>query len=107
MSLARLSKVKKYYGDRLILDIDKLEILDGDRIGLVGVNGAGKTTLIKSLLGQIPIDEGNVYITKSFAYINQSEISNEETLNNNFKNIFNAPFEYHEFLSGGEKVKLL
>ncbi|HFE9685530.1 TPA: ABC-F type ribosomal protection protein CplR [Clostridium perfringens] len=105
MSLARLSKVKKYYGDRLILDIDKLEILDGDRIGLVGVNGAGKTTLIKSLLGQIPIDEGNVYITKSFAYINQSEISNEETLNNNFKNIFNAPFEYHEFLSGGEKVK--
>ncbi|TPE20589.1 ABC-F type ribosomal protection protein CplR [Clostridium perfringens] len=105
MSLARLNKVKKYYGDKLILDIDKLEILDGDRIGLVGVNGAGKTTLIKSLLGQIPIDEGNVYITKSFAYINQSEISNEETLNNNFKNIFNAPFEYHEFLSGGEKVK--
>ena len=105
MSLARLNKVKKYYGDKLILDIDKLEILDEDRIGLVGVNGAGKTTLIKSLLGQIPIDEGNVYITKSFAYINQSEISNEETLNNNFKNVFNAPFEYHEFLSGGEKVK--
>ncbi|MDZ4992506.1 ATP-binding cassette domain-containing protein [Clostridium perfringens] len=105
MSLARLNKVKKYYGDRLILDIDKLEILDGDRIGLVGVNGAGKTTLIKSLLGQIPIDEGNVSLTKSFAYISQSENSNEETLNNNFKNVFNAPFEYHEFLSGGEKVK--
>ncbi|WP_283692870.1 ABC-F type ribosomal protection protein CplR [Clostridium perfringens] len=105
MSLARLNKVKKYYGDKLILDIDKLEILDRDRIGLVGVNGAGKTTLIKSLLGQIPIDEGNVSLTKSFAYISQSENSNEETLNNNFKNVFNAPFEYHEFLSGGEKVK--
>lgn len=105
MSLARLNKVKKYYGDRLILDIDKLEILDGDRIGLVGVNGAGKTTLIKSLLGLLPIDEGNVSLTKSFAYISQSENSNEETLNNNFKNVFNAPFEYHEFLSGGEKVK--
>ena len=105
MSLARLNKVKKYYGDKLILDIDKLEILDEDRIGLVGVNGAGKTTLIKSLLGQIPIDEGNVSLTKSFAYISQSENSNEETLNNNFKNVFNAPFEYHEFLSGGEKVK--
>ena len=105
MSLARLNKVKKYYGDKLILDIDKLEILDEDRIGLVGVNGAGKTTLIKSLLGQIPIDEGNVSLTKSFAYISQSENSNEETLNNNFKNVFNAPFEYHEFLSDGEKVK--
>lgn len=105
MSLARLNKVKKYYGDKLILDIDKLEILDRDRIGLVGVNGAGKNTLIKSLLGQIPIDEGNVSLTKSFAYISQSENSNEETLNNNFKNVFNAPFEYHEFLSGGEKIK--
>lgn len=105
MSLARLNKVKKYYGDRLILDIDKLEILDGDRIGLVGVNGAGKTTLIKSLLRLLPIDEGNIFLTKSFAYISQSENSNEETLNNNFKNVFNAPFEYHEFLSGGEKVK--
>ncbi|MBM7836591.1 ABC-F type ribosomal protection protein CplR [Clostridium sardiniense] len=105
MSLARLNKVKKYYGDRLILDIDKLEILDGDRIGLVGVNGAGKTTLIKALINDTPIDEGNVYITKSFAYISQSEDASERFLDNNFKNIFNAPFEYDDFLSGGEKVK--
>ncbi|MGG7079491.1 ABC-F type ribosomal protection protein CplR [Clostridium sardiniense] len=105
MSLARLNKVKKYYGDRLILDIDKLEILDGDRIGLVGVNGAGKTTLIKALINALPIDEGNVYITKSFAYISQTEDTNEKFLDNNFKNVFNAPFEYDDFLSGGEKVK--
>lgn len=105
MSLARLNKVKKYYGDRLILDIDKLEILDGDRIGLVGVNGAGKTTLIKALINDTPIDEGNVYITKSFAYISQTEDASERFLDNNFKNVFNAPFEYDDFLSGGEKVK--
>ena len=45
MVLASFNKVKKYFGDRLILDIDKLEILESDRIGLVGENGAGKTTL--------------------------------------------------------------
>lgn len=105
MSLARLNKVKKYYGDRLILDIDKLEILDGNRIGLVGVNGAGKTTLIKALINDTTIDEGNVYITKSFAYISQTEDVNEKFLDNNFKNVFNAPSEYDDFLSGGEKVK--
>lgn len=105
MSLARLNKVKKYYGDRLILDIDKLEILDGDRIGLVGVNGAGKTTLIKALINDTTIDEGNVYITKSFAYISQTEDANEKFLDNNLKNVFNAPSEYDDFLSGGEKVK--
>ncbi|MGL4571637.1 MAG: ABC-F type ribosomal protection protein CplR [Clostridium sp.] len=105
MSLARLNKVKKYYGDRLILDIDKLEILDGDRVGLVGVNGAGKTTLIKTLINDLPIDEGNSYITKSFAYISQSEDASDTFLNNDLKNVFNAPMEYYDFLSGGEKVK--
>lgn len=105
MSLARLNKVKKYYGDRLILDIDKLEILDGDRFGLVGINGAGKTTLIKTLINDLPIDEGTSYITKSFAYISQSEDASDTFLNNDLKNVFNAPMEYYDFLSGGEKVK--
>ena len=42
MQLALLNNVKKYYGDRLLLDIKKLEILSGDKIGLVGPNGVGK-----------------------------------------------------------------
>lgn len=105
MSLARLNKVKKYYGDRLILDIDKLEILDGDRVGLVGVNGAGKTTLIKALIDKSTIDEGMSYITKSFVYISQSGDSSDLFLDNSFKNELNAPMEYCDFLSGGEKVK--
>lgn len=50
MLLGRLNKVKKYYGDRLILDIEKLEILEGEKIGLVGENGAGKSTLLKVLI---------------------------------------------------------
>lgn len=62
MTLIKLDKVKKYYGDRLILDIDNLEINEGDRIGIVGENGAGKTTLIKVILGNTETDEGNVRI---------------------------------------------
>ena len=46
MTLLKLDKVKKYYGDKLILDINKLEILEGEKIGIVGENGSGKTTLI-------------------------------------------------------------
>ena len=59
-----MNKVKKYYIDRLVLDIDKFEIQDQDKIGLVGVNGAGKTTLIKVLTGEIEIDEGNIELTR-------------------------------------------
>lgn len=106
MLLALLDKVKKYYGDRLILDIDKFEILEGDRIGLVGENGAGKTTLIKALLGFCEIEEGKVYLTNSYSYISQREDYIGTIGDSKIKSFLNAPSEYEDFLSGGEKVKL-
>lgn len=106
MLLAKLDKVKKYYGDRLILNIEKFEILEMDRIGLVGENGAGKTTLIKAILGNIEVEEGNIFLTKSYSYISQSENYLGACSDSKVKSIFNAPDEYEDFLSGGEKVKL-
>lgn len=52
--------IKKEYGIRTILDIEKLEIWDGDRIGLIGRNGAGKSTLLGVLSGRIACDQGTV-----------------------------------------------
>jgi ATP-binding cassette subfamily F protein 3 len=37
------------YGDDVVLDGVRLNLLAGDRIGLLGVNGAGKSTLVKAL----------------------------------------------------------
>lgn len=106
MQLALLNKIKKYYGDKLILDIDKFEILDGDKIGLVGNNGAGKTTLLKILVGEEIPDEGICYLTKSYSYISQFGNSLNECSFSKVKSIFNTPTEYKEYLSGGEKVKM-
>ncbi len=39
-----------------------LEILEGDRIGLVGLNGAGKTTLLRTLAGIYPPSSGSVFV---------------------------------------------
>lgn len=61
MQLVNVVKLKKYYLDRLVLDIDKFEILDNEKIGLVGANGSGKTTLIKALTGKIEIDERQIF----------------------------------------------
>lgn len=105
MQLANLNKVKKYYGDRLILDIDKFEINEKDKIGLVGSNGAGKTTLIKVLLKEVGIDEGNIYLTDSFSYINQGLEFKEETFKEG-RNLFHLNCDYSDFLSGGEKLKI-
>jgi ATP-binding cassette subfamily F protein uup len=37
-----------------------IEIMRGDRIGIIGPNGSGKTTLIRSLLGEIDPESGTI-----------------------------------------------
>ena len=106
MLLGRLNKVKKYYSDRLILDIEKLEILEGDKIGLVGENGSGKSTLIKVLINEEEIDSGSVYLTSSYSYISQLDEFEGDINTNSINRKINSPREYKEFLSGGEKIKL-
>lgn len=106
MSLGLLDKVKKYYGDRLILNIEKFEIFKEDKIGLVGENGSGKTTLIKALLGEINVEEGNIFLTDSYTYISQKEDYIGECALSKAKSLFKAPDKYENYLSGGEKVKL-
>ncbi|WP_131005352.1 ATP-binding cassette domain-containing protein, partial [Clostridioides difficile] len=53
MLLVKVENLKKYYADKLILDIDILDILENDKIGLVGSNGQGKKTLLKAILGEL------------------------------------------------------
>ena len=39
------------FGERKILEFEKLTVYEGDRIGIVGTNGAGKSTLLKVISG--------------------------------------------------------
>jgi tungstate transport system ATP-binding protein len=50
MTLYSLAKVTRRYNERVVLDIDHLEIENGRIYALLGPNGAGKTTLL-SILG--------------------------------------------------------
>ena len=106
MVLAKLNKIKKCYGDRLILDIKDFEILEEDRIGIVGENGAGKTTMLNILMNNIESDEGKTFLTESYSYISQMEEYAGDCEENKIKKLFNAPDKYEDFLSGGEKIKL-
>src|SRR2546429_29664 len=51
MLLANFSKVSKDFGGNPVFNEVDLEIMDGERIGLVGENGSGKSTLVKLLAG--------------------------------------------------------
>ncbi|AOV08981.1 metal ABC transporter ATP-binding protein [Sporosarcina ureilytica] len=48
-----------YYGQEALQDIN-FSAETGKLIGIIGPNGAGKSTLMKSMLGLIPIDEGQI-----------------------------------------------
>lgn len=60
--LVSVQGLRKSFGARQVLDRVDLEILKGERIGLVGPNGSGKSTLLKILSGKLPKDDGIVRI---------------------------------------------
>ncbi|HVQ25167.1 MAG TPA: ATP-binding cassette domain-containing protein, partial [Planctomycetota bacterium] len=48
-----------YGGEPVLADID-WSVLPGDAIGLLGPNGAGKSTLLKSIVGNLPLQGGEL-----------------------------------------------
>lgn len=60
--MIQFNQLKKIYSGNTVLDIDNLQIAQGESFGLVGNNGAGKTTLFRLLLDLIRADIGNATI---------------------------------------------
>ena len=56
--------IEKSFGDRLIVRNGSFHIEDGEKAALVGINGAGKSTILKMIIGEEPLDDGNVVLSK-------------------------------------------
>jgi ATP-binding cassette subfamily F protein uup len=56
----RLRNVTHGYGDVPLINNFSLNIMRGDRIGLIGNNGVGKSTLLNIILGKITPQQGTV-----------------------------------------------
>lgn len=105
MLLVECSKIKKYFGDRLILEVDDLKIYSGNCIGIVGANGAGKTTLINILSKRLEPDEGFVKLYKKAGYISQLDSPDNKSLSSETASKFGVKTSWDETMSGGEKTK--
>ena len=105
MLIIESGNIKKFYGDRLVLDIDKLNIYSEDRIGVVGINGAGKTTLINILSKRIDPDEGWVKLRGKTEYISQLDEPEVYEISSEMASKFGVHRLWNENMSGGEKTR--
>ena len=67
-------KVKKAFGDRLLVEDLTFSLPPGGIIGVIGPNGAGKTTLFNMITGKVAPDAGSLRTGESvkLAYVDQS-----------------------------------
>ncbi len=72
-----LNQIQKQFGSRVLFRDCSLQIGARDRIGLIGPNGSGKTTLFRMILGEEPIDGGEILIAKGvrMGYLPQEVIT--------------------------------
>lgn len=61
MSL-KIQGLTKKFGEQTALNNINIEINKNEIIGLLGPNGAGKSTLMKSIVGSLKIDEGQIFL---------------------------------------------
>ena len=60
--MLKIDHLTKIYGDYKAVDDLSLHIAPGEIYGFIGHNGAGKTTTLKSVVGILQFDEGEILI---------------------------------------------
>ena len=60
--MLKIEHLTKKYGEKKAVDDLSLHIAKGEIYGFIGHNGAGKTTTIKSVVGILDFDEGEIYV---------------------------------------------
>ncbi len=71
--VVRAEKVRKSYGDRLLMEDLSFDLPRGGIVGIIGPNGAGKTTLFKMIMGQEKPDGGKLVVGETVvaSYVDQ------------------------------------
>ncbi len=60
--MVRFDKVRKTYGDLVVLDDLVFEAAENEKVAIIGPSGSGKTTILRVLMTLVKPDSGHVYI---------------------------------------------
>lgn len=74
MSLISAQNLRKSYGDTAALNGFDLNVEPGRIVGLIGPNGSGKTTALKSILGLLHLDGGELNVLGLDPYKQRKEL---------------------------------
>ena len=71
--VVRAERVRKGYGDNLLMEDLNFDLPRGGIVGVIGPNGAGKTTLFRMIVGQEKPDSGSLRVGDTVlpAYVDQ------------------------------------
>jgi len=89
--LLQVSGLSKHYGVKPVLTNITFQILERERIGLVGVNGAGKSTLLQIIAGEMSADAGAIHKAKEtrIGYLAQnSGLQSDRTIIEEMRHVF-------------------
>lgn len=104
--LLSANHIVQYFGERKILEFEKLNVYEGDHIGIVGGNGVGKTTLLNILSGELIPDEGSVIREVPVSYFKQFRDRAEQVDLQKCRKLGLMGKLSREHLSGGEMTRL-
>ncbi len=99
MDILSIRGLKKRFGEKQVLCGLDLTVPEHSIYGFVGRNGAGKTTAMKSILGLLRIDEGEILVA------GEKVVFGQTATNRNIGYLPDVP-EFYPFMTPREYLKL-
>ena len=98
MDMLKINNLKKSFGDKEVLKSISLSVPEKSIFGFIGKNGAGKTTTMKTILGLMKPDEGEIYV-------NGEKVVFGQTSTNQYIGYLPDVPEYYSFMTPSEYLQ--
>lgn len=98
MDMLRITGLRKRFGDKEVLRGMDLAVPEGSVFGFIGKNGAGKTTTMKTVLGLLKADAGDIYV-------NGEKVAYGQTPTNRYVGYLPDVPEFYPFMTAPEYLR--